>query len=72
MTTVYHASGTNKMGSEADESAVVDSGWLDVWGSGAEDRGCEVRCPFPPPGHPQSVVYAPAEKLADSILGRSE
>jgi choline dehydrogenase len=28
--------------------------------------------PFLPPGHPQSVVYALAEKIADEILSTRE
>ncbi len=65
--TVWHAAATCKMGREGDDMAVVDP----------ETRVRGVRrlrvvdasaMPFLPPGHPQSVVYALAEKVADGIL----
>lgn len=68
MTTVYHASATCKMGVLAnDEMAVVDS----------QARVCGVQgvrvvdasaFPFLVLGHPQSTVYALAEKIADGIF----
>lgn len=67
MTTVYHASGTNKMGVETDESAVVDSNGL-VFGIGGLRVVDASAMPFLTPGHPQSVIYALAEKVADLLL----
>ncbi|OQE74203.1 hypothetical protein PENNAL_c0083G00223 [Penicillium nalgiovense] len=70
MTTVYHASATCKMGRKNDKMAVVDS-HANVYGV----RGLDVDAssfPFLPPGHPQPIVYAFAEKIADEILGLSE
>ncbi|KAJ5970945.1 Glucose-methanol-choline oxidoreductase [Penicillium vulpinum] len=68
MITVYHASATCKMGRKNDTMAVVDS-HANVYGV----RGLKVvdasSFPFLPPGHPQSIVYAFAEKIADEILG---
>ncbi|KAJ6087143.1 Glucose-methanol-choline oxidoreductase [Penicillium canescens] len=67
MTTVYHASATCKMGRHNDTMAVVDS-HARVYGM----QGLRVvdasSFPFLPPGHPQSTVYAFAEKIADEIL----
>lgn len=66
-TTVYHASSTCKMGQKEDPMAVLDSN-ARVYGV----QGLRVvdasSFPFLPPGHPQSVVYALAEKIADEIL----
>ncbi|KAE8411406.1 hypothetical protein BDV36DRAFT_305902 [Aspergillus pseudocaelatus] len=66
-TTVYHASSTCKMGQKEDPMAVLDSS-ARVYGV----QGLRVvdasSFPFLPPGHPQSVVYALAEKIADEIL----
>lgn len=70
MTTVYHASGTCKMGKETDESAVVDSNGI-VFGLDNLRVVDTSAMPFLPPGHPQSVVYAMAERAADLILGQS-
>lgn len=67
MTTVYHASGTNKMGLETDESAVVDSNGL-VFGVGSLRVVDASAMPFLTPGHPQSIIYALAEKVADLLL----
>ncbi|PSR81309.1 putative GMC oxidoreductase [Coniella lustricola] len=68
MTTVYHASGTCKMGVATDEAAVVDSEHrvFGVDGLRVVDTSA---MPFLTPGHPQSVVYAMAERLADILLG---
>ncbi|KAL8994613.1 MAG: hypothetical protein Q9169_005457 [Polycauliona sp. 2 TL-2023] len=66
--TIYHAAGTCKMGKPDDDMAVLDSR--------ARVRGISnlrvvdaSSFPFLPPGHPQSVVYALAEKIAADILG---
>lgn len=69
MTTVYHASGTCKMGVSTDQTAVVDSNGL-VFGFDNLRVVDTSAMPFLTPGHPQSVVYAMAERLADVILGR--
>jgi choline dehydrogenase len=71
MTTVFHASATCKMGRNNDRMAVVDS-HARVYGV----QGLRVvdasSFPFLPPGHPQSTVYAFAEKIADEILSWNE
>lgn len=67
VTTVFHASATNKMGIEADESAVVDSNGL-VFGVGSLRVVDASAMPFLTPGHPQSIVYALAEKVAGILL----
>lgn len=65
--TVWHAACTCKMGKKADPMAVVDSS-ARVFGV----RGLRVvdasAMPLLPPGHPQSTVYALAEKIADAII----
>ncbi|KAJ9604780.1 hypothetical protein H2200_010895 [Cladophialophora chaetospira] len=65
--TVWHASATNKMGKINDTMAVVDSRAkvIGVQGLRVVDASA---FPFLPPGQPQSVVYALAEKIADHIL----
>jgi choline dehydrogenase len=68
MTTVYHASVTCKMGRMNDSMAVVDS-HAKVYGVERLRVVDASSFPFLPPGHPQSVVYAFAEKIADEILG---
>ena len=69
MRPVFHAASTCKMGREDDEMAVLD-GTARVYGV----RGLRVvdasSFAFLPPGHPQSTVYALAEKIAEDILGR--
>ncbi|KFY17554.1 hypothetical protein V492_00582 [Pseudogymnoascus sp. VKM F-4246] len=64
--TVWHASSTCRMGPSSDSMAVVDSN-ARVYGV----KGVRVvdasAFPFLPPGHPQSTIYALAEKIADSI-----
>ncbi|KAF2089552.1 GMC oxidoreductase [Saccharata proteae CBS 121410] len=64
---VYHAAGTCKMGKTDDPMAVVDN---DAKVFGVDRlRVVDVSTfPFLPPGHPQSTVYALAEKIADRIL----
>lgn len=66
--TVYHAAGTCKMGKEDDDMAVVDSRTrvYGVQGLRVVDASA---LPFLPPGHPQSVIYALAEKIAEDIAG---
>lgn len=65
--TVWHAAATCKMGRKGDAMAVVDTEGR-VFGA----RGLRVvdasAFPFLTPGHPQSVVYALAEKVVDGIL----
>lgn len=67
MTTVYHASCTSKMGRRDDQMAVLDSA-ARVYGV----QGLRVvdasSFPHLPPGHPQSLVYALAEKIAEDVL----
>lgn len=67
MTTVYHASCTCKMGRKDDQQAVLDS-VARVYGV----QGLRVvdasSFPHLPPGHPQSLVYALAEKIAEDVL----
>lgn len=68
--TIYHAAGTCKMGNTSDSMAVIDS-QARVYGF----QGLRVvdasSFPFLPPGHPQSTIYALAEKIAADILGQS-
>ena len=64
---IWHASSTCAMGKPGDKSAVVDtkarvSG---VKGLRVVDASA---IPFSLPGHPQSTVYALAEKIAEDIL----
>ena len=67
MTTVYHAAGTCKMGTENDTLAVVDSSAF-VFNTSNLRVVDASAFPVLPPGHPQSTVYAFAEKIADSII----
>ncbi|KAJ5125084.1 Glucose-methanol-choline oxidoreductase, partial [Penicillium bovifimosum] len=73
MMTIYHASCTCKMGVQNDSMAVVDSRArvFGVTGLRVVDASA---FPILPPGHPQSVVYMLAEKIAADIAtdGRSE
>ncbi|KAF9892861.1 hypothetical protein FE257_000450 [Aspergillus nanangensis] len=74
MTTVYHASCTCKMGRRDPmgyrySMAVIDSK-ARVYGVKRLRVVDSSSFPFLPPGHPQSVVYALAEKIADDILLR--
>lgn len=64
--TVWHASCTCKMGKSAAEGAVVDSKGKVFGVHGLRVIDASSFAPLPP-GHPQSVVYALAEKLADDI-----
>ncbi|KAJ9206889.1 CAZyme family AA3 [Paecilomyces variotii] len=67
MTTVYHASCTCKMGSKNDTNAVLDSS-ARVYGVQNLRVVDASSFPFLPPGHPQSLIYALAEKIAEDIL----
>ncbi|ETN44713.1 uncharacterized protein HMPREF1541_10383 [Cyphellophora europaea CBS 101466] len=66
-TTIYHAAGTCKMGTDNDTMAVLDSR-ARVRGT----KGLRVvdASSFPVllPGHPQGTIYALAEKIAEDIL----
>jgi choline dehydrogenase len=70
MTTVYHASATCKMGRKNDTTAVIDS-QARVYGVQSLRVVDASSFPFLPPGHPQSTVYALAEKIADDILSHA-
>lgn len=65
--TVYHASCTCAMGKIEDPMAVLDSKAkvIGVQGLRVVDASS---FPFLPPGHPQSTIYALAEKIAADIL----
>ncbi|KAH8664480.1 hypothetical protein BX600DRAFT_541008 [Xylariales sp. PMI_506] len=65
--TVWHAAGTCKMGMENDTTAVIDSSArvFGVQGLRVVDASS---FPILPPGHPQSTIYALAEKIADAII----
>lgn len=66
LTTIYHASGTCRMGHAADSNAVVDprARVLGVERLRVVDSSAFALLP---PGHPQSMVYALTEKIADDI-----
>jgi choline dehydrogenase len=70
MTTVYHASATCKMGLGNDSMAVLDS-QARVYGVQNLRVVDASSFPFLPPGHPQSTVFALAEKIADVILSQA-
>ncbi|PIB00728.1 Versicolorin B synthase [Cercospora beticola] len=65
--TVWHASSTCKMGLPQDPMAVVDTrGRVYVT---QNLRVCDASImPILPPGHPQSTIYALAEKIAEDII----
>ncbi|CZT53266.1 related to choline dehydrogenase [Rhynchosporium secalis] len=65
--TVYHASCTCKMGKLSDPMAVTDSRARVI---GVQNLRVVDASTFPllVPGHPQSTIYALAEKIADHIL----
>ncbi len=65
--TIWHASATNKMGMVNDSMAVVDSRArvIGVQRLRVVDASA---FPFLPPGQPQSMVYALAEKISQHIL----
>ncbi|PYH40288.1 GMC family oxidoreductase [Aspergillus saccharolyticus JOP 1030-1] len=64
---INHGSCTCKMGSKSDVMAVIDSA-AQVYGVQRLRVVDASSFPFLPPGHPQSTVYALAEKIADAIL----
>ena len=68
--TIYHAAATCKMGSSNDSMAVIDS-QARVYGTQNLRVVDASSFPFLPPGHPQSTIYALAEKIAADILGSS-
>lgn len=65
--TVWHPACTCKMGKASDSMAVVDNlaRVFGVEGLRVVDASA---FPLLPPGHPQSTVYALAEKIADAII----
>ena len=65
---VYHAAATCKMGAKNDSMAVIDS-QARVYGTQNLRVVDASSFPFLPPGHPQSTIYALAEKIAADILG---
>ncbi|KNG88319.1 versicolorin B synthase [Aspergillus nomiae NRRL 13137] len=64
----WHASCTCKMGTRSDRMAVLDSR-ARVFGVERLRVVDASAFPFLPPGHPQSVVYMLAEKIASDIIG---
>ena len=66
--TIYHAAATCKMGTSNDSMAVIDS-QARVYGTQNLRVVDASSFPFLPPGHPQSTIYALAEKIAADILG---
>lgn len=68
MSPVWHAAATCKMGKQTDLMAVVDNHWR-VYGTNRLRIVDASSFPFLPPGHPQSTLYALAEKLANEIKG---
>lgn len=65
---VYHAAATCKMGARNDSMAVLDS-QARVYGTQNLRVVDASSFPFLPPGHPQSTIYALAEKIAADIWG---
>lgn len=65
--TVYHASCTCKMGKAEDAMAVIDS-QARVYGVSNLRVVDASSLPFLVPGHPQSTLYALAEKIAADII----
>lgn len=67
LVTVWHPACTNKMGREGDEMAVIDNKArvFGVEGLRVVDASA---FPLLPPGHPQSTIYALAEKIAADII----
>ncbi|KAL8911257.1 MAG: hypothetical protein Q9171_003555 [Xanthocarpia ochracea] len=67
MNHLFHGTGTCKMGTSRDRTAVVDSRArvFGVTGLRVVDASA---FPLTPPGHPMSSVYMFAEKIAESIL----
>lgn len=65
--TVWHPACTCKMGRKDDKMAVVDNR-ARVYGVSGLRVVDASAMPFLPPGHPQSTIYALAEKTADDII----
>lgn len=65
--TVWHAACTCKMGRASDPEAVVDS-QAKVFGVSGLRVVDASSFALLPPGHPQSTIYALAEKIAAGIL----
>ncbi|KAH9985375.1 hypothetical protein F4779DRAFT_612133 [Xylariaceae sp. FL0662B] len=65
--TVWHAAGTCMMGKQGDPKAVIDSK-ARVFGVEGVRVVDASSMPILPPGHPQSTIYALAEKIADDII----
>lgn len=67
LVTVWHPSCTNKMGKSDDKMAVIDhrARVFGVQGLRVVDASA---FPFLPPGHPQTTIYALAEKIAADII----
>lgn len=70
LNTVFHAAATCSMGKTSDPKAVVDSKARVIGVSNLRVVDASA-FPFLPPGHPQSTVYALAEKIADDIKNGS-
>ena len=68
---VWHAAGTCAMGKSTDSNAVVDTQGRVYGVSGLRVVDASA-FPVLPPGHPQSLVYALAEKIAADILSGLE
>ena len=64
---IWHAAATCKMGKRDDKMAVIDTS-MKVYGTTNLRVVDASSFPFLPPGHPQSTVYAIAEKIAAEIL----
>ena len=64
---IWHAAATCKMGKKSDPQAVIDTS-MKVYGTTHLRVVDASSFPFLPPGHPQSTVYAIAEKIAAEIL----
>ena len=64
---VWHAAGTCKMGRPSDRLAVIDS-QARVYGVNGLRVVDASSFPFLPPGHPQSTLYALAQKIAADVL----
>ena len=63
----WHAAGTCRMGKKGDRMAVVDGRGRVLGTSGLRVVDASV-FPILPPGHPQSTIYALAEKIAEEVL----
>jgi choline dehydrogenase len=70
LATIWHAAGTCRMGKRSDPMAVVDSQAKVIGTEGLRVVDASAFALLPP-GHPQSTVYALAEKIAQGILDES-